>query len=107
MLNGILVSLTYGSAVPDLDSTSPISALLRVPSTVTSSRKLEPVTGLPDCDLVWPVSAELTEALAVVSATRTPIVAEAVPMAPVTSIAPDRVTVRYWAFGTPVRATVH
>jgi hypothetical protein len=38
----------YGSAVPDFDLTNEISALLRNPSVLTSSRKLALVTALPD-----------------------------------------------------------
>jgi hypothetical protein len=42
----------HGSAVPDLDFTSEMSALLMKPSVFTSSRKLALVTAFPDCDLV-------------------------------------------------------
>ena len=41
-----------GNAVPDFDLTDVMSALFINPSAVTSSRKLELVTALPDCDLV-------------------------------------------------------
>jgi len=40
-------ALHHGSAVPDFDLTSEISALLRKPSALTSSRKLELVRAAP------------------------------------------------------------
>src|SRR5205823_3027543 len=46
------VVLGAGSAVPDLLFTSETSTASIKPSTLTSSRKLELVTGLPDCDFV-------------------------------------------------------
>ncbi len=42
------IDIYWGSAVPDLDFTNPMSALLRLPSTFTSERKFEPVTNCPD-----------------------------------------------------------
>src|SRR5260370_28688879 len=53
------------------------------------------------------MSAEFTKPSPLVSPTSTPIVPETLPVAPVESTAPVRVTVRYWALGTPVRFTVH
>src|SRR2546422_4192256 len=63
----------YGSAVPDLDFTVEISELLIRPLTVTSVRKVEAVGIVPLCALVWLMSDELTEPLAVVSPRRTAI----------------------------------
>ena len=51
--------------MPDFDFTRPMSLALMLPSTVTSSRKLEPVTALPDWDLVWPMSARTDGAVPV------------------------------------------
>ena len=50
-----------GAAVPDFAFTTEISALLMDPSVFVSVRKLELVRALPDCDLVWLMSAELTK----------------------------------------------
>ena len=47
--------------MPDFDFTNEMSALLSEPSVVTSERKFEPPTVWPDRDLVWLMSAELTE----------------------------------------------
>src|SRR6202035_581785 len=66
----------YGSAVPDLDFTSEMSALSMNPSAFMSSRELRLVTVAPDCDLVWLISAEFTNPSAFVSPISTPIVAE-------------------------------
>ena len=43
----------YGSDAPDFDFTSDTSIASMNPSPLTSSRKLEFVTGFPDCDLIW------------------------------------------------------
>src|SRR5438552_3168792 len=87
-----------------------MSELLIKPFTVTSVRKVEAVGIVPLCALVWLMSDELTEPLAVVSPRSTPIVPETLPTKgehPVGTFTPVKVTVRYWALGTPVRFTVH
>ena len=95
--------VSYGSPVPDFDFTSEISALSIAPSTLRSSRKLDGPTALPDCDLVWLISAESTAGSALVSPTSRPMVTEAL-LPPFT---PVRLMVVYWALGTPVKFTVH
>src|SRR5437763_17200637 len=77
-----------------------MSALSMNPSTLTSSRKLSLVTALPDCDLVWAMSAESTKASALVSPIRN---------ATGTIRSPERlcnVMEQRDAFGTPVKLTV-
>src|ERR1043166_8357752 len=60
-----------GSAVPDLDLTNEMSELFRFPSTVISSRKFDPVTGIPLWPLVWLISELFTAPFALVSPNRT------------------------------------
>src|SRR2546422_4656306 len=87
-----------------------MSELLIKPLMVTSVRKLLELVTVPLCALVWLMSDELTEPLPVVSPRRTPIVPETSPTKgehPVGTFTPVKVTVRYWALGTPVRLTVH
>src|ERR1700704_6253034 len=72
------------------------------PLAVTSSRKLDPVTGWPDCVWVWLTSAELTNLFAVVSPRSTPIGTETFP----TPFTLTRVIVKVCALSIPLRLTV-
>src|SRR5205807_6557154 len=79
----------HGSAVPDLLFTRPMSALSKNPSTLRSSRKFALVTGLPDCDLVCPISAESTNRSALVSPSSTSMRTGAIsPLLPAESLTP-------------------
>jgi hypothetical protein len=62
-----------GSAVPDFDFTIETSEALIEPLTVTSVRKFDPVTGCPDCSLVWLTSVAFTVPFPQVSPSRKPI----------------------------------
>ena len=77
------------------------------PLALTSLRKLVLVTVWRACALQRLVSPLVTTPLALTSPTSTPIVPETLPVAPVESTVPVRVTVRYCVLGTPVRLTVH
>src|SRR5437773_1709530 len=102
-----LRALSYGRAVPDFDFTSPMSPLLRLPSTVTSERKLVLLTACPDRDFVCAMSPELTVASPVVSPTSTPIVADTLSLWwPAESFTLVNVTVIYSLHVTPVRFTM-
>ena len=93
--------------MPDLLLTNEMSALLRLPSTVTSDRKLVPESTCPERDLVWLISAEFTLPSPVVSPTRAPIVVAATPILPALSCALLIAMVVYCPFVTPVRFTVY
>ncbi len=106
----LLVYGGVGRAVPDFDFTVEMSELLIKPLIVTSVRKLLEFATVPLWALVWLMSELLTEPLAVVSPSNTPIVPETLPTKEghaVGAVTPVKVTVRYWALGTPVRFTVH
>src|ERR1043166_3331220 len=60
-----------GSAVPDLGFNNKMCELFRFPSTVISSRKFDPVTGIPLWPLVWLISELFTAPFALVSPNRT------------------------------------
>src|ERR1043166_6313207 len=95
----------YGNAVPDLLFTNAASTASMKPSTLASSRKLEPVTACPDWDLVWATSTASVKRSALVSPARTPIGIETLPML-VPSLTPVSVIAMFWALGTPLQLTV-
>src|SRR5439155_11367107 len=94
-----------GSAVPTLDLTSATSTELIKPFAFTSSRKFEPVTAWPTCDLVRLTSEALTTALPFTSPISTPMETDVSPWC-VPSFTLLSKTVITWTLVTPVRLTV-
>ena len=90
--SGPVCDLWLGKAVPDLLFTNAVSTASINPSTLTSSRKFEPVTALPDWDLVWLTSIASQKRSALVSAANTPIGMETFPV-----LAPSLTPVREMA----------
>src|SRR5438128_2460291 len=99
-----MLDLQFYKPVPDLDWTVEMSVLLISPLTVTSVRKLELVTGLPDCACVCEMSVEFTRRLAEVSPRSTPIGMTTLPLLPLT-VTPNKVIEIVCALATPVRLT--
>jgi len=91
--------------VPTSDLTSVTSVALIVPFTFTSSRKFEPLTVCPTCDLVRLTSEALTTALPFTSPMSTPMETGTSPVV-VPSFTLCSVTVIRWTLVTPVRLTV-
>src|SRR6266849_8026767 len=93
------------AAVPTLALTWATSTELITPFAFTSSRKFEPLTATPTCDLVRLTSEALTAALPFTSPTRTPMETDVSPWS-VPSFTLLSKTVITWTLVTPVRLTV-
>src|SRR6266446_4787575 len=94
-----------GSAVPTLALTCATSTELINPLAFTSSRKFEPLTAWPTCDLVRLTSEALTAPLPFTSPTSTPMETGTSPvLVPLFTL--WSVTVILWTLVTPVRLTV-
>src|SRR5712692_9199062 len=90
------------AAVPTLALSWATSTELITPFAFTSSRKFEPLTDTPTCDLVRATSEALTAALPFTSPTSTPMETGTSPVL----FTLWSVTVIVWTLVTPVRLTV-